>query len=653
MPAKPSQPWRDLIRAGALRSLKRVVTSTLEGGRRYQLLKTAAKALAGDPVIAPPPLPPHLGPPLDGLRVLLLGTCSLDLLARSPQDFGVTVDHMLMESSSRSEAPDLGRRPRDIAVVALTLRHILSDAMGVSHLGADLLFARVQTVEAATALCDACAPFIRAKVGELHAALREAPVLFTTFMEPSFDYLGALSSAEQPRSPTEIVRRLNALLREAAALPGAYVLDVNLILNQVGRAHLQDDAVMSATHGAFLHHGVPDMDAGRLAPPKALTSVYQVEAAERAYATAFWVAVADSVKIIRGAAPVKLLIVDLDDTLWRGVASEDDVEPWARTEGWPIGLMEALLIFKGRGGLLAICSKNDREPTLKRLEAIWQGAVTPEDFAVIKINWSPKSENVAEILRETNILPANAAILDDNPREIDEVRARFPDLRVLGLDAYDWRRIILRAPETQTTETTAESRRRTELVQARLAREGASLGLSRADWLASLNCRQRFIVVREPGSPDFARALELLNKTNQFNTTGRRWSGGELAEFLHAGGVALSTALTDRTVDNGVVGVALIGGGEIVQLVLSCRVFGLGAETNLGRAATLIALSQAALARGRIVDTGRNFACHDLFERLGFRCDGDQFAADAPCPPTPWIEVEDWPSISPSSGLSP
>jgi FkbH-like protein len=623
--------------------MKRVLTEALSRLQRHRLFKSAASALAGETNGAPPPLPPYLGPALDRLHVLLLGTCGLELLARSADDFRVKVDHLLMESFSHSETPDLAERPRDIAIVALTLRHILGEAAGAPNVGADLLFARVQTLEAAKALCDRCAPLIQAKARQLHAALGGAPMLFTTFVEPSFDYLGALRTKDYGRSPIEIVRRLNTTLRDAVApLAGAYVLDVNLILNQVGRAHLQDDAVMSATHGSYLHHGVIDIDAQRIMPPKPPSSVYRIEAAERAYATAFWTAVADSVKIIRGAEPVKLLIVDLDDTLWRGVASEDDVEPCERIEGWPIGLMEALLVFKGRGGLLAICSKNDRDATLGRMQEIWQGAVSPEDFAVIKINWSPKSQNVAEILQETNLLPANVAILDDNPREVDEIRARFPDLRVLGFDAYDWRRIILRAPETQTTETTAESLQRTELVQARLERENAAVGVSRADWLTSLHCRQRFEVIRNAASPAFVRTLELLNKTNQFNTTGRRWGAGELADFLQRGGVAVSTALKDRTADNGVIGVALVEAGEIVQLVLSCRVFGLGAETNLGRAATLIALSQAQSARGRILDTGRNFTCHGLFETLGFHRDGDQFVCDAPGAPTPWIEVESW-----------
>ena len=93
----------------------------------------------------------------------------------------------------------------------------------------------------------------------------------------------------------------------------------------------------------------------------------------------------EAVKTLRGDERVKLIIVDLDDTLWRGVAAESQREGWERVEGWPLGLAEALLYFKRRGGLLAICSKNEREPTLERFAAIWRDGLRIEDFASVKI----------------------------------------------------------------------------------------------------------------------------------------------------------------------------------------------------------------------------------------------------------------------------
>jgi FkbH-like protein len=186
---------------------------------------------------------------------------------------------------------------------------------------------------------------------------------------------------------------------------------------------------------------------------------------------------------------------------------------------------------------------------------------------------------------------------------------------------------------------TTESSQRTELVRARVEREALAKTMSREEWLASLDIEQDFYLLASDESVLFERAHELINKTNQFNTTGKRWQLSELQEFFAAGGACLLTSLKDRTMDNGVVGAALIGAGELVQVVLSCRVFGLGAELGLGRVATLISLSQAGKAIGRIVDTGKNFACHKYYEAIGFEKRGEHFVGVQACAAPNWIKV--------------
>jgi FkbH-like protein len=347
---------------------------------------------------------------------------------------------------------------------------------------------------------------------------------------------------------------------------------------------------------------------------------------------------ADNIKIIRQDEAVKIIVIDLDDTLWRGVAAEDSIEGPLRSEGWPLGFIEALLYFKRRGGLLAIASKNEPESTAKRFEEICGDRIKLHDFVSVKINWNPKSQSIDEILRETNLLPESALFIDDNPREIDEVRAHFPTLRCLGGNHHDWRRIILRSPETQVAGISRESRDRTRLVRARIDREVASRALSRHEWLLSLKIKQHISMVNDIADKSFGRAIELINKTNQFNTTGKRWTSGELDEFFRNGGCCLTTDLRDKTIDNGMIGVALIKPGALIQVVLSCRVFGLGAEITMGSIATTVALRGQAFVRSTLIDTGKNFTCHDYFERLGFRRDGDEFVTDTACSTPPWIE---------------
>ena len=163
--------------------------------------------------------------------------------------------------------------------------------------------------------------------------------------------------------------------------------------------------------------------------------------------------------------------------------------------------------------------------------------------------------------------------------------------------------------------------------------------MPREEWLAALAIEQNFVLLHDSGSSLFGRAFELINKTKQFNTTGRRWTRAEMENFFQDGGVCVLASLKDKTMDNGIIGSALVKNGEIVQTVQSCRVFGLGAEIALGRIATQIALTQATLAIGRIVDTGKNFSCHKYYESLGFESQGDHFASRHACAAPDWIRL--------------
>ncbi|MDL5462120.1 hypothetical protein QR705_24945, partial [Escherichia coli] len=86
------------------------------------------------------------------------------------------------------------------------------------------------------------------------------------------------------------------------------------------------------------------------------------------------------------------------------VAGEaSDLSTWEKKEGWPIGFVEALLYFKSRGGMLAICSKNDHEIAARQMAEIWGDELSLDDFASVRINRRSKSENIREILDEVNL----------------------------------------------------------------------------------------------------------------------------------------------------------------------------------------------------------------------------------------------------------
>ncbi|MBB3257992.1 FkbH-like protein [Paraburkholderia bannensis] len=591
------------------------------------------------------PLPPT---PLAGgprkLNILLLGTCAVDMLVKRSANSGHTIRHVLMGSKRHTVVPAAAPGD-DVAVVGLTLRHVLSEVTQTPEPEVDMVFARLCSEDDARVLLERTEAFLSEQVMAITGKIAAIPVLFMSFFEPSFNYMGDVIDPFDPTSPTYLVREFNRLLSRAVRkASNGFFLDSNEILNFIGRRHLQDDVLASSSHASFINDWDFKLDANRLNAPKAFGNMLTYEVAAREFTLLLLSRIETIVKIAEQRDPVKLVIVDLDDTMWRGVAAEgESMDVDKRIEGWPVGLAEALLFFKKRGGLLAICSKNEEAPTVERFNAIWRGAITLDDFASVRINWQPKSQNILGILKEVNLLPANCVFIDDNDRELSEVKAAIPEMRCLGGNHYDWRRIILRSSETQVPFVSEESSRRTELVRAISQRQtdaDTAGSISREEWLASLKLRQSFFLIETPRSRYFDRAFELINKTNQFNTTGKRWEKSEFEDFLGKGGLCVVSSLRDKLIDNGIISVCLIKGGSIVQVVLSCRVFGLGAELVVGAVATRLALKARSEVKAELVDTGRNATCHDYFERLGFSQTREGLYARAANEPPRYIEIE-------------
>ena len=598
---------------------------------RQQLRRLFYKYVAYDSTAAPiaPAIQGHIS---RSLKILLLGTCQLELIAKASAHSRHKVRHVLMNALSHAPTP-AAQPDDDLVVVSLPLRQVISEATGLGIPASDMVLSRMRSQFEAESLLENSKLALCSIIQRIQRVHKDTPVVFTSFFEPSSNYIGTLQQSYEASTPLSIVRRLNEQLSQSLEpYPNFYFMDVNLILNYVGREYLQDDVVLHGTHASLINVWDFKLDSNRLSAPQRLHSAATFERAMRKYTNLFLDRLEEIIGIIEQSNQVKLIICDLDDTLWRGVAAElDDLSDEDRIAGWPLGLVEALLFFKARGGILALCSKNDENETAIRFERIFNGALTLDDFASVKINWLPKSRNVAEILSETNILAKNALFIDDNAREISEVSAIHPEIRCLGADHYNWRRTLLHAPETQVPYITEESRRRTASVRGAAERRRQAAGVAHTDadrrsWLELLKLRISFYKIDSINSKYYQRAFELLNKTNQFNTTGRRWKAEEFRRFIENQGECFVANLSDKNLDNGIVSVCMLEGAEIIQIVLSCRVFGLGAEDAVLSRAVDLVLAKYGAAYARIIDSGRNATCHDFFQSSGFLPEGDRFA---------------------------
>ncbi len=315
----------------------------------------------------------------------------------------------------------------------------------------------------------------------------------------------------------------------------------------------------------------------------------------------------DILVTIQSLLKKKVVVCDLDNTLWDGVIGEGAVSHFADRQA-------ILKSLKRRGVVLAINSKNDPK------NVTWDGAVLQEDdFAATRINWNTKAENMGELIAELNLGGDSIVFVDDRADERAMVKSVFPD--VLALDADDpvtWRRFALwshmlsSAVSMDRTRTYRERRKRNSFVTS-------NAQLSKMSLFGQLDLR---CTVSASNPKDLPRIAELLNRTNQFNTTGRRVTLKEVQSWHESRGWSVYSARArDRFGDMGLVSVLAARHDaeriEIEAFVLSCRVFGYGIETAVLKA--LIERNPGKIVSGRIVPTPVNQPCQAVYRDHGFR----------------------------------
>lgn len=575
-------------------------------------------------------------------KILLLGTCAAEVLTQKNDVLDFEWEHYLYESYTHSQLPEFDLSSYEAIVVQPTLRHFIHQIPfpGNAYASVDTNWSRLDTPDDVSAYIECAKKNIDAFVERLRPLAEQKTVLILSMIEPRKNYLGILINPYAWNSPLYLVRAFNEKLYNAAEkVKGIYIIDINEIFSSTGRMHVQDDAIACMSHASYFPLGGSAFPSERIQGLMKARDLFDVEKGRSDTIGAVQARISDALEVIEQKEPIKLIITDLDDTLWNGIGGEDDKPDYEYTEDWPLGYMEALLIYKKRGGLLAICSKNDHETIERIFPRRVANNLSLDDFVSVKINYKPKSENIKEILSEVNILPENVLFIDDNPRETEEVKLFFPKMRTLSTQYLGWRNNIISSPYTQVPVITRESTQRTNNIKAKIARDAEQEHLSHNEWLAGLGINCRVCTIESVEDSQFTRAFELVNKTNQFNTTGKRWSLSEIQKMFSEGTKLIVISVKDKHADNGLVGVAILKGDTIYQTVLSCRVFNLGVEIVLGAEAVKQILKFHPEVYALFNDTGRNKSCFDYYDRMGFVRDGEKYkTSNVPKNPN-WIDI--------------
>lgn len=329
----------------------------------------------------------------------------------------------------------------------------------------------------------------------------------------------------------------------------------------------------------------------------------------------------------------KLVILDLDDTLWGGIVGEVGWNGLRLGGHDPVG--EAYADFQGalkglrrRGILLAIASKNEENTALEAIRRHPDMVLREEDFVDWRINWTDKAQNVDDLITALNLGRGAAVFIDDHPAERERVREALPEVLVpeWPRDPALFRSALLTLRCFDVPGFSREDGVRTEMYSAERRREALRSRVgSVEDWLQSLGMK----VTVEPLNPgNLTRTAQLLNKTNQMNLSTRRMTEPDLTAWAARPGNALLTfRVADKFGDAGLTGILGLestdGVLSVADFVLSCRVMGRKVEETMLALAVEHARS---LGLARIVAvhraTERNLPCLRFFEQSGLKREG-------------------------------
>jgi FkbH-like protein len=353
--------------------------------------------------------------------------------------------------------------------------------------------------------------------------------------------------------------------------------------------------------------------------------------------------------------PRKLLVLDLDDTLWGGIVGDTGVEGLRLGGPDPSGeayrdFQRALKNLKRRGIVLAIVSKNEEAVALHAIRTHPSMELREEDFVGWRINWQDKAQNILELSKELNLGLQSVVFIDDNPAERARVKDALPEVYVpewpqeeflyvsalLNLRCFD--APVVSREDLERTQMYGHGRQRDEL-----RRQVGSV----EDWLQTLAIR---ISIAPLDAATSVRASQLLNKTNQLNLSTRRLSEPELLAWAASPQrVFWVVDVADRFGESGLTGLlSLEFEGEtatVIDFVLSCRVMGRKVEESMVHVAVVAAAARgASKILARYIPTAKNKPCLSFWRASGFANDSDTlFSRDTATPyPLPDCISLDW-----------
>ena len=359
----------------------------------------------------------------------------------------------------------------------------------------------------------------------------------------------------------------------------------------------------------------------------------QYLSAKALYSLGFLRAYAEAVKPIFLAVQgrrKKLLVLDCDNTLWGGIVGEDGVANirlgGETLEGKVFQEVQSLLMGLQRAGvLLALCSKNNSQEVDSVLESHPEMVLRDKDFVSKKLDWNDKASNLMEIADDLNLGLDSIVFLDDSPFELGLIRDALPGVFCVQVpdQISDYPRVVRELKNTFFSPSkTIEDEHKTEMYRQEVRRKAVKRQhVSIDDYLAFLGLRLKFY---SDDASLVARAVQLSQKTNQFNLTTRRYTASDIHRMLGDDTYMVESFFaSDRYGDYGVTGLAVIKLDSdmaiIESFLMSCRVIGRNFEYSFfDQLVRQLKVRGVRRIKGEYIATQKNVQVAGFYEELGF-----------------------------------
>lgn len=322
----------------------------------------------------------------------------------------------------------------------------------------------------------------------------------------------------------------------------------------------------------------------------------------------------------------KIIVVDLDNTLWGGVVGEDGIdgiELSNHNEGQRyFDFQRQLLEMKNRGIVLAINSKNNLEDVENVLKNHSSMLLKKDDFVCCKVNWENKAVNLKAMEKELNLTEGSFVFIDDNPMEQETVKGECTDVLVPDFPK-DTTKLLEFAENIwidfcRPLRVLGEDMKKTQMYQSETKRkQEMNECLNLDEYIAKLEIS---VDIHEMKWEELDRVTQLINKTNQFNVTTHRYTKGEVENIVaNSNNIIYVVYCSDKYGDSGLVSVIILKKQEktafIDTFLMSCRVMGRKLEHVI---INELATRCEGTLIGEFIPTAKNAPVKELFERLGF-----------------------------------